>query len=96
MLKKSNESTFLRNWHLKLLILGGIVMPTVTATGAYYDLKAKLVATQTQNQESITKLELKSVESFAGKEDIKAIRDEVSAMHDDVTSLKVYVTRKLK
>lgn len=94
MLKSQNE--LLKNWHLKLLLLSGLILPTITATGAYYDLKGKLTQASEKNDARISEIELQARLQFVDKTTLKDMQDEQRAMHDDILQIKTLLTKRLK
>lgn len=94
MLKTS--TSLLRNWKFKIAILTAIVTPTITATGAYYDLKSRVEQNDTNNSARLVKLELQSNNQYADKATLNAVQAELRDTHDDVIAIKTFLTRKLK
>ena len=94
MLKSQNE--VLKNWHLKILVLSGLIVPTITATGAYYSIQNKLSENASKNENRITQLELQSNQQFADKNTLKEMQDEQRQMHDDILEIKTILNKKFR
>lgn len=90
----TKENDFLKNWHLKLAIIGALVMPAITATGAFYDLKAKMQEKDAAVSAKISALELSSTKEFADKNTLKEVQEDVKRMRDDVTEIKTLLIKR--
>jgi hypothetical protein len=91
------ETKFLENWKAKLAVLSAIVLPTITATGAFYDLKASITEKETVVNQRISALELETTKTFADKESIKDLRTEMKEMradfNKDLNEIKTLIIR---
>lgn len=94
MLKES--TSLLRNWRVKIALLMAIIMPTITATGAYYDLKNRVDQVDSRGSERVTKLELQLNQQFVDKATLQDVQAELRSTHDDVIQIKTFLSRKLK
>lgn len=88
------EYDILKSWKLKLALLAAIVVPTITATGTYYDLKAKIVEKETAVNSRISEIELNNTKNFADKDTIKDMRNDIKEIRDNVSELKTLIIRK--
>lgn len=92
MTTKENSSTaFLSNIHLKLLILSGIVVPCLTASGAYWSIKLQVVESNNEMSNRVAKVESESTKNFVGKQSFDELSHEVKDMHDDVLEIKTLI-----
>lgn len=89
------ELSLLRSWKLKLALLAAIVMPSVTATGAYYKLQIQLTEKNQQTENRVSDLELRTHENFADKPTMDEMRKNVEAMRNDITEIKTILRNKL-
>lgn len=88
-----SEYDLLKNWKLKLGLLAAIVVPSVTATGAFYDLKAKIVEKETAVHLRMNEIELTNQRNFADKDTIKEIRSDIKDMRSDISEIKTLIIR---
>jgi len=89
-----NETAYLKTIHLKFLILFGIITPTVTATGAYWSLKAQVSETDRKVSERVLKVENEADKTFVDKQQFQNLASEVRAMHDDVLEIKTLLNAR--
>lgn len=89
------ETQLLRSWKLKLAVLAAIVMPSVTATGAYYKLQIQLTEKNQQTENRMNRLEITSIENFADKPTMEDMRKNVEQMRNDITEIKTILRNKL-
>ncbi len=75
-------------------MLATIVVPTVTATGAFYDLKAKITEKENAVNSRISDIELNNEKNFADKDTIKDIRNDIKDMRSEVSEIKMLIIRK--
>lgn len=90
------ETDLLKNWKLKLAILAAIVVPTITATGAFYDLKAKIVEKEVAVNDRINSLELQNQKNFVDKDTVKEIRSDIKEMRSEITEIKNILIRRTR
>lgn len=93
---EQKESSLLKNWQIKIALLTSIVMPTITATGAYYNLSDKMTASKTEYSEKVSSLELKITQSFADKASLQRIDERTQKIQNDITELATIVKRRLR
>ncbi len=86
MARDSGEQKFIDNWRTKLALLAAIIVPTISATGAYYKLDSKI-------DERTSVLELTSTKNFAEKQDLKEIQNDIKDMHSDIVEIKTILKR---
>jgi hypothetical protein len=84
-----NELLVLKKWQLMLAILGSILVPTVTATGAYFKKFSQV-------DEKINKLEVDTVKSYVDKDSFKRLDDRTRRMENDLVEIKTIVKQKLR
>ena len=89
------ELSLLRSWKLKLALLAAVVMPSVTATGAYYKLQIQLTEKNQQTENRVSDLELRTHENFADKPTMDQLRTNVEQMRNDITEIKTILRNKL-
>lgn len=94
MLKAQND--LLKNWHLKFAIVSVLIFPTVTAVGAYYDLRNKITQNSGSTELRMSQLELQSNQQFADKTTLKEMQDEQRQMHDDILQIKTILTKRFR
>lgn len=92
----SKETSFLYDWKLKLGILAAIVMPTVTATAAFYKLEARLNEKSFQTENRINKVELDVERNFADKRTVDDMHKDINKMQNDITEIKTLLKRRFK
>lgn len=71
-----------------------IVLPTVTATGAFYDLKAKIVEKEVAVNERISDIELNTQRNFADKDTIRDMRNDIKDMRNEMSEIKTLIIRR--
>lgn len=91
-----SQNELLKNWHLKLAILFGIITPTFTAAGAYYSLQGRISQVQSDTSEKIANIQLDSTKDYVSKEDFKAMSSDMRQMRDDVIEIKTLLHKKLR
>lgn len=92
----TKENDLLKNWKLKLGLLAAIVIPTITATGAFYDVKAKIQEKDAAVAAKIADLELKSMKEFVDKDTVKEIQEDLKTLRTDVTEIKTLIKQRLR
>jgi hypothetical protein len=92
----NRETDLLKGWHLKIAIIAGLILPAVTATGAFYDLKAQIAARDTESHDRIAALELSNQKEFADKETIKDMQTDIKQMHSDIVEIKTLLLRRAR
>ena len=85
MIKKEND--LLSNWKAKLAILTAIVFPTVTATGAFYGLKANMADTEYSLTQKINNVQLEVEKNFADKRSLDEIKSDIKEIQRDIKLL---------
>jgi hypothetical protein len=90
----NGEKKLLERWTLWVGLLSAIVVPTVTATGAYFKLDSKIQEREAIVTERISSLELQTTKSFAEKNDLKEIREDIKQLRNDVTEIKTMLQRR--
>lgn len=93
---KNMESAILKNWHIKILVLTGIVAPVMTATGAYFGIKVKMAEDKQEISERVSKIELESTRSFADKTSLQNLDVRMQKMENDITEIKTILKNKLR
>lgn len=79
-MEHKQESSLLKNWQIKIALLASIVMPTITATGAYYNLSSEMTG-------KVSSLELKITQSFADKASLQRIDERTQKIQNDITEI---------
>jgi hypothetical protein len=95
-MSEAKEHNFLKSWHLKLGLLVAICTPAITATGAFYNLKADSQAQVAQINAKIAALELQSTKDFAEKTSLRDVQTKLDAVSTDVTEIKTLLKNKLR
>lgn len=93
---KGHVTQFLYDWKLKLAILSAIVIPTVTATGSFYKMEARLNEKNYQTENRISKLELDSERNFADKHTMLKLQEDVAKSREDIAEIKTLLKRRLQ
>lgn len=93
---KGQVTQFLYDWKLKLAILTAIVVPSVTATGAFYKMETRLNEKNFQTENRISKLEVDTVRNFADKPTMVKLQDDVAKLREDTSEIKALLKRKLR
>lgn len=83
------EHGILKRWKTILGILTAIVIPAVTATSAFYDLKEDV-------NTKINAVQLDTQRNFVQKETLKEIRSDIKDIRRDVSEIKTLIIRKSK
>lgn len=91
-----SENSLLKNWHLKLVILIGIISPTATVARAYYGIQEQIVSSGAEQSQRISKIELQAQQSFVNKQDFKDLQEDVKHMRDDLTVIRTLLKQKLR
>lgn len=86
----AQEKNFLNVWKLRIALLSAIIIPTVTATGAFYDLKAKIQEKDTK----IVDLELKITKNFADKPTMQKVQDDLQEVKSGIVEIKTLLKRR--
>lgn len=94
--EKSSEQNLLKNWHLRLVVLAAVVMPTITATGAYYGVRERVAADKAEVSERVNKLELSVERNFADKSSMQQLDQRTRRMETDITEIKTILKTKLR
>lgn len=94
--KDSTEFSILKTWHVKLLLIGAIAMPAVSATGAYYGLREKALADKAEISDRVSKIELESAKTFADKQALQSLDARTQRMENDITEIKTILKAKLR
>lgn len=82
------ESAILKNWKAKLALLSAIVVPTVSATGAFFGLKTEMVEKEAAINSRISSVELRTEQNFADKPSMNKMQDNLQHLRDDVSDMK--------
>lgn len=93
-MKSDNESGFFASIHMKLGVLFGIVMPTLTASGAYWGVKLQIEEKNRQVSDRVSKIELDNEKNFADKDSLQGLTREVQSIHDDVIQIKALLQKR--
>lgn len=93
---QSKEFMLLKSWHLKLLIIGAMLTPAITATGAYYGVRIKMVEDQKEVSDRVNKLELDTAKTFAEKSSLQNLDGRMQRMENDITEIKTILKTRLR
>lgn len=93
---KSKELVILKNWHLKLLILAGILAPAVSGMSAYFGIKERALLDKVEITKRLSDLELEVNKNYADKASIQSIDTRVRRMELDLAEIKFLLKSKLK
>lgn len=86
----AQEKILLTVWKLRIALISAIVIPTVTATGAFYDLHTKLAEKDTK----IVDLELRVNQNFADKPTMKKVQEDVQEIKSGIVEIKTLLKRR--
>lgn len=75
------ESAILKNWKAKIALIAAVVVPSVTATGAFYKTKEDVVS-------RISAVELRTEQNFADKTTMNRMQDNIQHLRDDLGDVK--------
>lgn len=92
----SNEHSLLKNWHLKLAILFGIITPTITATGAYYSLQSRISQVESAASEKVDQAQIDTTKNYITKEDFRILQTDVKEMRDNLIEINTLLHKKLR
>ena len=92
----NNEYTFLKSWKVKLGLLTAIIIPTITATGAFYDLKASILEKEQAVNARISAVELQTEKNFADKTALQDMRNDIKEIRGEVSEIKTILIRKTR
>lgn len=81
------ERNFLRGWKLRIALLAAIVSPAITATGAYYNMKADLKAEIVDAKDQIDA-------KYVRKESLDDLKEDVHDVKQDVKDIKNLLIRR--
>jgi hypothetical protein len=87
------EKKLLEIWRLRFALATLLIVPTATAVGAYYQLDARSEARHSEVVQRVQELELQSSKSFAEKNDLKEIQQDIKQMHEDIVEIKSILRR---
>lgn len=91
-----SQLSLLKTWHLKLALLGMIITPAITATGAYYGLQNKIQSDKAEITERVSKLELDSEKNFADKASLRSVDTRMQHMEVDLAEIKTLLKNRLR
>lgn len=77
----SPDVSFLKKVHLIILVLTGIVVPCVGASGAYWGLKSLIT-------DKINEATTSAAKTYVPRDEFKDLTREVRDTHDDVLRIK--------
>lgn len=89
----SGENKVLESWALRISFLTALIVPTITATGAYYKLDGKIDSREAAVIQRVQTLELDSTRHFADKDELKEMHQEIKQLRSDVTEIKTLLKR---
>jgi len=93
-MSKSSENEILSGWKLKLGLITMLLVPTITATGAFYDLKSKITEREIAVNQKISDLELSTQKTFADKEALKEMRSDIKEMRSEMAEIKTLILKR--
>lgn len=71
-----------------------LLVPTITATGAFYDLKARIVEREIAVNQKINEIELSNQKTFADKEALKEMRTDIKEMRNEMAEIKTLILKR--
>lgn len=92
---QETKLSILKSWQVKLAILSSIIIPTATATGAFFGLKVSRVEDKAELIQRVDKLELQSAKTFADKASLEVLDTRTRKMENDITEIKTILKTKL-
>lgn len=84
-----SEHIFLKNLHLKIIILTGILAPCLTASGAYFGLKAKIEEKDRLISDRVSTLELTDNKTYIDKDSFNHLSNKVDVLSNQSTEILV-------
>lgn len=90
----SGEQKFITAWQAKLALLAAIVIPTVTATGAFHSIETKMSERDAAVNQRISEVELRVEKNFADKTTMKELQDDVKALRNDMVEIKTLLRQR--
>lgn len=90
----SHEAKILSAWQTKFALLAAIVVPTITATGAFFKIDTKMAERETQINQRISDVELRVEQNFADKPTMREMQQDIKALRSDMVEIKVLLKRK--
>ena len=80
--------------HIKLLVLMGIVTPTIAASGAYWKTQITIEQKNNAVDARVSELELRFDKTHVDKQTFQDLSSEVRRMHDDVLEIKTMLKHR--